>query len=307
MTGRGRRAADYVLAAAAPMTWGTTYFVATNFLPPNYPLMAALLRALPAGLLLLAIARQLPSGIWWFRILVLGILNFSLFFPMLYAAAYRLPGGVAATVVSTQPLLVVLLSRWMLGGSISAGAIAAAVAGIGGIAMTVLTPAAHLDAIGVIAGLVGAASMAAGVVLSRRWSPEVPLLTFTAWQLTAGGLVLLPVAFVFEWPMPALSAANLAGLAYLSLIGCALTYILWFRAVSRLETTSVSRLALLSPVTATVIGVLLAGESLSGLQMAGIAIVITSMIASGGGRSSTQPDASVTGGMSVSGEKLKTG
>ncbi|UFX42753.1 DMT family transporter [Bradyrhizobium sp. 41S5] len=307
MTGRERRAADYVLAAAAPVTWGTTYFVTTNFLPPGYPLMAALSRALPAGLLLLAIARRLPSGVWWYRILVLGILNFSLFFPMLYAAAYRLPGGVAATVVSTQPLLVVLLSRWLLGGAISTRAVATALAGLGGVAMTVLTPAAYLDAIGVVAGLVAAASMATGVVLSRRWSPEVPLLTFTALQLTAGGLVLLPVAVLFEWPMPALNGANLAGFAYLSLVGCALTYILWFQGISKLETTSVSRLALLSPVTATVIGVLLAGESLGSLQMAGVAIVLVSMIVSGGGRSPTRPDATVTAAGPVRGEELRTG
>jgi probable blue pigment (indigoidine) exporter len=82
--------------------------------------------------------------------------------------------------------------------------------------------------------------------------------------------------------MPPLSGTNLAGFAYLSLVGCALTYVFWFRGISRLETTSVSRLALLSPVTATVIGVLMAGESLSILQMAGIAIVVISMTVSGG-------------------------
>src|SRR3954462_1701776 len=48
------------LAAVGPMTWGTTYVVTTHLLPPDRPLLAGLLRALPAGLLLLAVARSLP-------------------------------------------------------------------------------------------------------------------------------------------------------------------------------------------------------------------------------------------------------
>ena len=57
------------------MTWGTTYYVATEFLPPNHPLMAAALRSLPIGVLMTAWLRQLPQGVWWWRILILGGLN----------------------------------------------------------------------------------------------------------------------------------------------------------------------------------------------------------------------------------------
>ncbi|WP_459581136.1 hypothetical protein [Dickeya oryzae] len=37
----------------APCVWGTTYFVTTQFLPADKPLLAALIRALPAGLILI--------------------------------------------------------------------------------------------------------------------------------------------------------------------------------------------------------------------------------------------------------------
>jgi probable blue pigment (indigoidine) exporter len=47
------------------MIWGSTYYVTTEFLPAGYPLTVAMLRALPIGLLLLLVVRQLPSGIWW--------------------------------------------------------------------------------------------------------------------------------------------------------------------------------------------------------------------------------------------------
>ena len=49
----------------APAIWGTTYLTTTQLLPAGRPLLAAVLRALPAGLALMAITRRLPDGIWW--------------------------------------------------------------------------------------------------------------------------------------------------------------------------------------------------------------------------------------------------
>ena len=105
------RAADVLLTATAPAIWGSTYIVTTQLLPAGYPLTVAMLRALPAGLLLLLFVRELPKGIWWHRTLLLGALNFSFFWAMLFVSAYRLPGGVAATVGAIQPLIVLGLSR----------------------------------------------------------------------------------------------------------------------------------------------------------------------------------------------------
>ena len=106
---------DLLVTAIAPIIWGSTYLITTEYLPAGYPLTVAMLRALPVGLLLLLVVRQLPSGIWWLKILVLGALNFSIFWWMLFVAAYRLPGGVAATVGAIQPLLVIILARQLLG------------------------------------------------------------------------------------------------------------------------------------------------------------------------------------------------
>src|SRR5439155_8256978 len=92
-----RRSTILLTTAIAPMLWGTTYVVTTELLPPHRPLLAALLRALPAGLLLVAITRVLPRGSWWWRSLVLGTLNIGAFNALLFVGAYRLPGGVAAT------------------------------------------------------------------------------------------------------------------------------------------------------------------------------------------------------------------
>ncbi|MFC7110354.1 EamA family transporter [Nonomuraea rubra] len=117
------------MTALTPAIWGTTYLVTTELLPPGRPLLAAVLRALPAGLLLVAITRCLPRGIWWWRALVLGALNIGVFFALLFVGAYRLPGGVAATVGAIQPLLVALLSAGLLGERLTWRTLVAAVAG----------------------------------------------------------------------------------------------------------------------------------------------------------------------------------
>jgi probable blue pigment (indigoidine) exporter len=269
--------ADVLTTALAPAVWGSTYYVTTAFLPHGYPLTVALLRALPAGLLLLAIVRRLPQGIWWFRAFVLGALNFSFFWAMLFVSAYRLPGGVAATVGAIQPLIVIALSRFVLGRPIRALAVGAGVIGMAGVALLVLTPSAALDPVGIAAGLAGAVSMASGTVLSRRWTPPVSSLTFTAWQLTAGGLLLLPLALLLEPALPVPTIANVLGIAYLGLIGAAFTYMLWFRGLARIEPSAAASLGFLSPVVATLLGWLALGQSLTPAQLCGFAMVLASV------------------------------
>lgn len=268
---------DLWITAIAPAIWGTTYIVTTEFLPGYAPVTVAMLRALPAGLLLLLMVRRLPTGIWWARVFLLGALNFSIFLSMLFIAAYRLPGGVAATVASIQPLLVIFLAGLVLASRIHFLAVAAAVIGAVGVALLVLTSSARLDPVGVLAGLAGAGAMACGTVLSRKWKPPVPLVTFTAWQLTAGGILLVPVALAIEPAIPVPTASDLLALAWLGLIGMAATFALWLRGIARLEPAVVSSLLLLSPVTAVLLGWLFLGQTLTPLQMAGAAMVIASI------------------------------
>ncbi len=263
--------------ALAPIVWGSTYLVTTEMLPSGLPLTLAVLRALPAGLLLIQLLRQLPSGIWWLRVAILGALNFSLFWWLLFIAAYRLPGGVAATVGAVQPLIVLFLSRWLLNNRLSSVSVIASLSGIVGVAILLLTPTAALDWVGVMAGLAGAFSMAAGTVLSRRWQPPVSALTFTSWQLTAGGLILLPFAFIFEPALPALTSVNIIGLSYLTLIGGALTYALWFRGLALLGPSSVASLGFLSPVSAVVLGWFYLNQQLSTLQFIGMIVILGSV------------------------------
>ena len=274
---RARRAVvvpAVLLAAIAPMAWGTTYVVTTELLPPGRPLLAGVLRALPAGLVLVAVTRRRPVGAWWAKAAVLGTLNIGAFFALLFVAAYRLPGGVAATLGAVQPLVAATLAAVLLRERLRPTVVAAGLLGLVGVALLVLRAGATLDGVGVLAGLAGATAMATGVVLTKRWGRPVPLLAFTAWQLVAGGLVLLPVALLVEGAPPALTGQNLLGYLWLTTVGTGLAYALWFRGIERLPVARVSLLGLVSPIVATTTGWLVLGQHLTPLQLGGAALVL---------------------------------
>lgn len=273
------RTTDTFLAATAPAIWGSTYIVTTLMLSDGYPLTVAMLRALPAGLILLALVRRLPPFELLGKIMILGALNFTIFWAFLFVAAYRLPGGVAATLGAVQPLIVLVLSGLLLGTVTAWHSVAAALAGLVGVGLLVLGPEAGLDLIGVGAALAGALSMGAGVVLTRKWQPSVPPLVFTAWQLTAGGLLLLPLALVIEpgFPFADLTRQNLLGLIWLGLFGAALTYFFWFRGIARLGPASVTVLGFLSPLAAVFLGWVILDQSLAPLQAIGTIIILASI------------------------------
>jgi probable blue pigment (indigoidine) exporter len=278
-------------SAVAPALWGTTYLVTTELLPVGRPLLAGALRALPAGLLLtlglvLMLRRAgLPRGAWWWRAPLLGTLNIGVFFALLFVAAYRLPGGVAAVLGAVGPFVVAALGFLLLGERPARRAMVGAGVGLAGVALLVLRSSVALDPVGIAAAAAGTLVMSLGTVLGRRWGApagyerrSTAVLALTGWQLTVGGALLLPVAFIVEGPPPALSVGNLTGFGYLSIVGTALAYFLWLRGVTSLAPTRVTLLALLSPVVAAVLGWAVLGQALTAGQLVGAAAVLGAVV-----------------------------
>ncbi|WP_169333851.1 EamA family transporter [Nocardia pneumoniae] len=270
-----------VLTAIAPVSWGTTYVVITELLPPGHPLFAAVMRALPAGLIALAVTRILPRGGWWWKAAVLGVLNIGLLNALLFIAAERLPGGVAATLAAAQPLIVAMLAVIVLGEQPSAWRLAWGVTGVVGVGVVVLGPTAALDPSGIVAGLASAASMALGLTLTKRWGrpAEATPTAFAGWQLAAGGLFLVPVTVLVEGPPPAIDPTAALGYLWLGLVGGLIAYVLWFRGIGTLPVTSVAVLVLLSPLVAAVLGALLLGQTLGPIQLVGFALALAAIVA----------------------------
>jgi probable blue pigment (indigoidine) exporter len=277
---RSNRPRDMLLTGLAPILWGTTYIVTTEWLPTGYPLFIAMMRALPIGVLLCLALRQWPSGVWWWRSAVLGLLNIGLFFALLFLAASRLPGGITATIGAIQPLIVIALAWGILKERPTLPRIGLASLGLGGVALLVFTPSAQLDPLGVLAGCGAIIAMAGGTVLAKKWGRPVHLLSFTAWQLAAGGVMLLFVTLMIEGVPPVVTPLQGLGFLYLGIVNTGLAYALWFRGIERLPTATLPMLGLLSPVVALLLGYVLLQQGLANPQLLGVAFVLGSVVLS---------------------------
>lgn len=275
------RTATIALTALAPVSWGSTYAVTTEFLPPDRPLFTGLMRALPAGLALLAITRLLPTGAWWWKSAVLGALNIGVFFPLLFLSAYRLPGGMAAVVGSLGPLFVAGLAALLLSERPTARTLLSGIAAALGVSLVVLRATGAFDTVGVAAAVGSSLSMSAGVVLTKRWGRPAGVgpLALTGWQLAWGGLLMAPLALAVEGAPPALDGRAVAGYLYLAVANTAIAYWLWFRGIGTLSATQVTFLGPLSPLTAAVIGWVALGEALTPLQVVGMGVAFAATVA----------------------------
>lgn len=186
---------------------------------------------LPAGIALLIWSCRFPQRGEWAKLIVTGILNIGAFQALLFIAAYRLPGGLAAVIGAIQPLLVMLLARCVDRQRSPQLAVFSAIAGILGMAMLLLSPHTVLDPLGIGAAFRGD-QYGAGHWLSRRWALSLPIVALTGWQLTIGGVVLAPVALIVDPPLHQVTVLQAAGYLWLCTAGAMLAYGLWFRGLA---------------------------------------------------------------------------
>lgn len=262
-------------AFVAAAIWGTTYIFAAVVLPPN-PVFCAAVRALGGSLPFLLIYGRLPGRDWLLRIAALGTLNCGVFFALFFVSAERLPGGIAGTLQSVGPIFVALLAWPLLGDP--PGAVRLLTAATGAVGVALLTRGSlHVDAIGMAAGLGAAASLALGNVLLNRWGRPAPLLLFTAWQLAVGGIELAALAVAIGDIPVTLTARNLAGFAYTTVVGTSAAYACWFHAIERGGAPAMAPFFLLIPVVAFGIDATVVGVLPTGWQALGAVVVLGSL------------------------------
>jgi len=267
-----------LVTAIAPIAWGSTYVVTHALLPAEHPLWGALIRALPAGLILLALSRRLPTGSWWWKSLVLGVLNIGAFFVLVYVAAQLLPSSIASTVMATSAGVILVLAWPLLSQRPQLVSVIGATIGFAGVAVMLSPGGEEINGWGVVVSLTAMTSSSVGFLLARRWGGDVPLLAMTAWQLLAGSLLLAPVALVVEGAPPALDAGTFWGFVYITTIGTAVAFVAWFAGLRHLPAGVVGVIGLLNPVTGVLLGTLLVGEVLGINQIVGIGLVLLGVI-----------------------------
>jgi probable blue pigment (indigoidine) exporter len=267
-----------LVTAVAPVAWGSNYWVTRHALPAGFPLYGALIRALPAGLLLLAVRPRRPRAAWWWRSLTLGAMNVGAFFALIYVAAQLLPTSIASMIMATSPIAL-MLSAWLIVAERPrVPAMIGAVIGIAGVVTMLAGGSGTVDPLGVLASVAAMALSSVGYLLARRWGGDIDVPTLTAWQLIAGGVLLAVAAAAFEGAPPAVDAIAALGFAYVSLVATALAFACWFAGLRHLDAGTVGLVGLLNPVTGVVLGTLLTGESVGPQQVAGIALVLAGIL-----------------------------
>jgi drug/metabolite transporter (DMT)-like permease len=284
-TNRPMTALEWGLLVSLSVLWGGSFFfvgVAVRDLPP---LTIVVLRVLLAALALLAISRSMgmrlpPERRVWAAFFGMGLLNNVIPFTLIVWGQTHIASGVASILNATTPLFTVVVAHFLTADEkMSIGRLAGVLVGLVGVAVMIVGTALQSLGVNVIAQLAcvaAALAYAFAGVFGRRFRAMgvAPIATATG-QVTASSIMLVPVMMIVDrpWTLAAPSVETVAALLGLALLSTALAYILYFRILASAGATNVLLVTFLVPVSATLAGVLLLGETLQGKHLVGMALI----------------------------------
>jgi drug/metabolite transporter (DMT)-like permease len=268
--------------AAIYLVWGSTYLAIRYAVETIPPLVAAGLRHTVAGGILLAWAYMRgfrPTRQQWLSGMIVGALFFLVGHGSLHWAEQYVGSGLAALLMATEPIFILILA-WLMGqqkiSRLSALGLALGVAGVAALTGAELSRGSSL--LGLVAVLVGSFSWAAGVAVSPRLKLPTDALARTALPLVCGAAMLLIAAGVtgefhaMHWS--SISLRSVLGLGYLITFGSIVAFTAYTWLLQQCPPTLVATHTYANPVVAVLLGWLLAGEPLTlRLALASVAIL----------------------------------
>ena len=281
------------------LVWGSTYLAIAVMIDTLPPLLAAGTRYFTAGALVLVgltIWRRLrgaPGALFDRRQLGWALLTAALL-PVLgnggvVLSLERIPTGVAALVIATEPILMALMTAALDRRLPSRGVVVGVGAGLLGIIVLVAPwqGVGTIDPVGLALCAAGAVAWAAGSVLTPRvgWSVSPPVVG--GWQMLLGGGMLLVLGAAAGEPAAAdwssVSGASVVALGYLVIFGSIVAYSAYAWLLGHAQTSLVSTFAFVNPIVAVGLGVVVLGETVgppTALAAAMILIAVVAILAS---------------------------
>ncbi len=280
------------------MLWGTAMVVMKAVLPQTEPLFLAAIRLIPAGILLVVVAsflhRPQPYG-WraWLWIILFGLVDGTLFQGFLILGLEHTEAGLGSLLIDSQPLAVAIMAALFYQERIGKLAILGLGFGCLGIGLIGLPPQfwhfikigdfQKIWEIGVFNSgewlMLGASlAMAVGTIMIRPVARNADPIAATGWHMIIGGLPLL----FFSWQIESsvwqdLNYWGWLGIAYMSVMGGAVAYGLFFYFASSGNLTKLSSLTFSTPVFAIIFGRIFLGETLTQIQWLGVVLTLTSI------------------------------
>jgi len=269
--------------AAIYLVWGSTYLAIRYAVETIPPLVTAGIRHTVAGGILLAWAYARgfrAKREHWVAGAVVGALFFLIGHGTLHWAEQHVASGLAALLIATEPMFILVLA-WASGqqkiSRLSAAGLAIGVAGVA-ILTGVELSSKDTSLLGTVAVLIGSLSWAAGVVISPKLKLPTDALARTAVPLVCGAVMLLAAAGVtgefhaLHWS--AVSLKSIFGLAYLIVFGSIVAFTAYTWLLQRCPPTLVATHTYANPVVAVLLGWMLASEPLTArVAIASVAIL----------------------------------
>lgn len=277
----------YLLLLAMVSLWGANFVVARLVLRELPALLAASLRAMLAGLLLIPVylwrGRALDRERWTRAdlpgLLLLGLVGVAMNQLFFLLGLGRTSTSHASILAGMMPLVVLMISTALglerLTGRKLAGMLLA-VAGVGVLQLARSSGSpATLAGDALIAFSITAFAMF--TVLGKQLTAKHGAVTINTFAYVGGGLMLLPVAVWFGWDFDFSRVTLTAWLSllYMAVFPSVVCYLIYYYALTRIPASRVSAFSYLQPLIAILLGMALLGENFSTELAAGGALVLT--------------------------------
>jgi len=246
--------------------WGSTYLAIRVVVREMPPFAAASLRFLTAGLVMAAIAfvadrkHGWPTRRQWLDYSLIGVLLLAVGNALVMWSERTIPSGIAALIVATVPVWLVLLDGLRPGGQPwTARTWSGAVVGLVGVALVARPEGGLADGHwrGILALQVAALSWTIGSLYAKSVPKRLPVLSAAAVEMLAGGFALFVESRLVGESVPQLFAASSSawlGLAYLAVFGSLVGFTAFAYCLNELPASTVGTYAYVNPVIAVLLG-----------------------------------------------------
>ncbi len=258
--------------------WGSTYLgiaIAGKTIPP---LFAASTRFITAGALMAGVVKLRGGSLRISRRALASCIVIGCLLPganaVLFFAERQVPTGLASLIIASVPLWILvlrLIGRERLPWQALVGV------GVGFVGVAILArPSGGATTLGIALCFVSALMWATGSVLSARLTMPKDPFAATAYEMLAGGLVMLPPSLLTLHHFSP-SSGSIVGWVYLVTFGSIVGYTAYVWLLANAPLGTVSTYAYVNPVVAIALGVAFRGEHLTWILLVGAAIVVAAV------------------------------
>jgi drug/metabolite transporter (DMT)-like permease len=281
---------DAAALLALSTIWGSAFLFIHVAVREVSPFTVVAVRLAIAALVVAPLAARsgatMPARAAWPVLLFLAAFNNVVPFTLITAAQEHITSSLAATLVATMPLFVLIFAYVSATERLNVERIAGLIIGFVGVAVLIgtdITDITNSNTVGELAVIAATASYALSTVVARRWSTGAPLSLASA-QMIFGACMAIPLALLIDGS-PDLAVSAKAGLSLVALgaLCSGLAYIIFFTLVQRMEATQLSLVSYVIPIVATVLGWLVLNEPLGPNLFAGLVLVVIGAVGVNGG------------------------